>query len=106
MSSLFTVHLTTFLAIIGMGLATYAPRISGLLLMRGVTVEGRLKAALDAVPPAVLMAVITPTVFMTGKAETLAAATTAVAAFFRLPLLAVILVGVVSVVGFRWLIPQ
>ena len=102
MSSLFTVHLTTLLAIIGMGLATYSTRISGLLLMRGVTVQGRLKAALDAVPPAVLMAVITPAVFMTGRAETLAAAATAVAAFFRLPLLAVILVGVVSVVGFRW----
>ena len=104
MSSLFTVHLTTLLAIIGMGLATYSTRISGLLLMRGVMVQGRLKAALDAVPPAVLMAVITPTVFMTGRAETFAAVATAVAAFFRLPLLAVILVGVVSVVGFRWVL--
>ena len=104
MTGLLTVHLTTLLAIIGMGLATYSTRISGLLLMRGVKVEGRLKAALDAVPPAVLMAVITPTVFMTGRAETLAAAATAVAAFFRLPLLAVILVGVVSVVGFRHLV--
>jgi uncharacterized membrane protein len=96
-----SVHLTTLLAIIGMGMATYASRISGLLLMRGVVVKGRLKAALDAVPPAVLMAVITPTVFMTGKAETLAAVATAVAAFLRLPLLATILVGVVSVVIFR-----
>ncbi len=96
-----TVHLTTLLAIIGMGLATYASRISGLMLMRGVVVKGRLKAALDAVPPAVLMAVITPTVFMTGKAEALAAVATALAAFFRLPLLVTILVGVVSVVVFR-----
>ena len=99
-----TVHLTTLLAIIGMGLATYSTRISGLLLMRGVVVQGRLKAALDAVPPAVLMAVITPTVFMTGRAETLAAVATAVAAFFRLPLLVVIFVGVASVVGFRMLL--
>jgi uncharacterized membrane protein len=99
-----TVHLTTLLAIIGMGLATYATRISGLLLMRGVVVKGRLKAALDAVPPAVLMAVITPTVFMTGTAEALAAVATAIAAFLRLPLLATILVGVVSVVLFRMLI--
>jgi uncharacterized membrane protein len=98
------VHLTTLLAIIGMGMATYASRISGLLLMRGVVVKGRLKAALDAVPPAVLMAVITPTVFMTGKAETLAAVATAVASFLRLPLLATILVGVVSVVLFRMML--
>ena len=62
-------HLVTVLAIVCMGLATYASRLSGLLLMRGVVVKGRLKAALDAVPPAVLMAVITPTVFMTGRAE-------------------------------------
>jgi uncharacterized membrane protein len=101
-SDLFTVHFTTLLAIIGMGLATYSTRLSGLLLMRGVVVQGRLKAALDAVPPAVLMAVITPTVFMTGKAETIAAVATATAAYFRLPLLLVIGVGMVSVVGLRF----
>jgi uncharacterized membrane protein len=104
MSGLLSVHFTTFLAIVGMGLATYSTRLSGLLLMRGVVVQGRLKAALDAVPPAVLMAVITPTVFMTGKAETVAAVVTGAAAFFRLPLLVVILSGVVSVVLFRYLI--
>jgi uncharacterized membrane protein len=96
-----SVHLTTLLAIIAMGLATYASRLFGLLLMRRVVVTGRLKAALDAVPPAVLMAVITPTVFMSGPAEALAGAATAVAAFLRLPLLATIVVGVVSVVVFR-----
>lgn len=104
MSNLFTVHFTTLLAIIGMGFATYSTRLSGLLLMRGVVVQGRLKAALDAVPPAVLMAVITPTVFMTGKAETLAAVATSISAYFRLPLLLVITVGMVSVVGLRWFV--
>jgi uncharacterized membrane protein len=99
-----SVHLTTLLAIIGMGLATYGTRISGLLLMRGVVVEGRLKAALDAVPPAVLMAVITPTVFMTGRAETMAAVVTALAAYFKLPLLATIFGGAASVVLFRFLL--
>jgi uncharacterized membrane protein len=97
-------HLTTIIAIIGMGLATYSTRISGLLLMRGVVVEGRLKAALDAVPPAVLMAVITPTVFMTGRAEALAAAVTALAAYFKLPLLVTICAGAASVVLFRFLL--
>ncbi len=99
-----SVHLITLLAIIGMGLATYSARISGLLLMRGVLVQGRLKAALDAVPPAVLMAVIAPTVFMTGRAETLAAIVTAIAAVFRLPLLVTIFAGVVSVVALRLLL--
>jgi uncharacterized membrane protein len=99
-----SLHLSTLLVIIGMGLATYGTRISGLLLMRGVEVKGRLKAALDAVPPAVLMAVITPTVFMSGRAETLAAVATAISAYLRLPLLVTILVGVASVVVFRALL--
>ena len=104
MSSLFSVDASTILAILGMGIATYTTRLSGLLLMRGVIVKGRLKAALEAVPPAVLMAVIAPTVFMSGIAETLAAGVTAVAAYLRAPLLATILVGMGSVVLFRLLI--
>ena len=91
----------TILAIIGMALATYATRASGLYLMRGVTVTGRLKAALDALPPAILMAVIAPTILTTGIAETIAAGLTAVAAFLRLPLVVTILIGVVSVVLLR-----
>jgi uncharacterized membrane protein len=104
MSAYFTLHWEWLLAILGMGVATYATRISGLLLMRGVVVKGRMKAALDAMPPSVLMAVITPTVLMTGKAETLAALTTAIAAFFRLPLLAVILIGTASVFLFHYVV--
>jgi uncharacterized membrane protein len=103
MSGIFTLHWPWLLAIIGMGLATYATRLSGLLLMRGVVVKGRWKAALDAVPPSVLMAVIAPTVLMTGRAESLAAIATAVAAFLRAPLLVTILVGMGTVVGLRWL---
>ena len=49
------------------------------------------------------MAVITPTVFMNGKAELAAGIATAIAAYFRMPLLLVILVGMGSVVGLRFL---
>ena len=91
----------TLLAILGMALATYATRASGIYLMRGVTVRGRLKAALDALPPAILMAVIAPTILTTGVAETVAAAITAVSAFMRAPLVVTILIGVVSVVLLR-----
>ena len=97
MNSLFSIHWQWLTAILGMGLATYATRLSGLLLMRGVVVKGRAKAALDALPPSVLMAVITPTVLMTGKAETLAAIITAIAAIMRLPLLATMVIGIGSV---------
>ena len=101
MNGIFTLHWSWLMAIFGMGLATYATRISGLLLMRGVVVQGRMKAALDAMPPSVLMAVITPTVLMTGKAETIAAVITAIAAMLRLPLLATIVIGVASLWGLR-----
>ena len=43
-----TLHLSTLLAIIGMALATYATRVTGLFLMRHVNVKGRTKAAFDA----------------------------------------------------------
>ncbi len=91
----------TIMAILGMALATFATRISGLYLMRGVVVRGRLKAALDALPPAILMAVIAPTILTTGIAESIAAVITAGAAFLRLPLVLVVIIGVLSVVLLR-----
>ncbi len=90
-----------YIAIVGMGLATYATRLSGFYLLRGLNVSGRLKAALDALPPAVLMAVIAPVILATGLAETIAAAITALAAFFRMPLAVSILIGIASVVALR-----
>jgi len=91
----------TILAILGMALATYATRASGLYLMRGVVVKGRLKAALDALPPAILMAVIAPTILTTGIAESIAAIVTAAVAFTRAPLVVTVLTGVISVVLLR-----
>ncbi|MGO4725758.1 MULTISPECIES: AzlD family protein [unclassified Inquilinus] len=95
-----SVDLTTLAAILGMAVVTYLTRISGLFLVGRLRLEGRLKAAFDAAPPAVLTAVIAPMVLATGWPETVAALVTAVAAT-RLPLLATILVGVVAVVALR-----
>lgn len=92
---------SALLAIIGMGIATYLTRLSGFYLLRGLHVSGPLKAALDALPPAVLVAVIAPTILATGWAESIAAAITAIAAYCRLPLTITVLVGVVSVVLLR-----
>ena len=50
------------------------------------------------------MVVIAPVTLTTGLAETLAAAITAVAAFFRLPLAVTIVIGIVSVVLLRMLL--
>ena len=99
-----TLHFTTLLAILGMALATYATRLAGLFLMRHVNVKGRTKAAFDALPPAILMAVIAPTILATGVAETIAAAITAASAYLRLPMIVTILIGMASVVLLRTVI--
>ena len=95
-----TVDPTTLAAILAMAAVTYLTRIAGLFVADRFVLTGRAKAAFDAIPPAVLVAVIAPTALTTGWAETLAAAITMVAAT-RLPLLATVAVGVVSVVLLR-----
>jgi uncharacterized membrane protein len=93
----------TVLAIAGMAIVTYLNRLSGLVLVRFVRLEGRTKAALDALPPAILMAVIAPMALARGPAETAAAIITVIAAL-RLPLVAAVAVGVASVVALRHVI--
>jgi uncharacterized membrane protein len=89
--------LQTVLAIIVMALATYATRITGYWLLQGREVKGRMKAAMDAVPAAILVSVIAPNVFLQGPANMIAGAVTLAAALARLPLLAIIAVGVAAV---------
>lgn len=91
---------TTLVAILAMAVVTYATRIAGAFVADRLVLTGRAKAAFDAIPPAVLVAVIAPTALATGWAETAAAAVTAIAAV-RLPLLATVAVGVASVVALR-----
>lgn len=89
-------------AILAMAVVTYLTRIGGLFVGGRLALQGRAKAAFDAIPPAVLMAVIAPTVLATGWYETVAALIAAIAAS-RLPLLVVVAVGVIAVVVLRTL---
>lgn len=95
-----TVDLSTLLAILAMAAATVLTRMSGIFLLRYIRLGDQTRAALDAIPPAVLMAVIAPTALATGWAETIACGLTALAAT-RLPLLVCVLLGVGSVVLLR-----
>lgn len=90
-----TVDPATFIAIVAMGLATYATRLSGFIIGPYLPEQGRLRQALDAVPAAVLTAVVAPTI-MSGPAELVASVATIIAAR-RLPALGAIAVGVVAV---------
>ncbi|MGF7161372.1 putative membrane protein [Rhodoligotrophos appendicifer] len=95
-----SVDSTTLFAILVMALATYATRVAGMLVLRFVTLTPRVQAGLEALPVAVLTAVITPVLFLTGPAETIAGAITALAAF-RLPLLGTLVVGAAAILLMR-----
>ena len=95
-----TFDLWAVLAILTMAAITYATRIGGIFLVERLVLSGRAKAALSAIPAAVLTAVIAPMALATGPAETIAAICTAIAAV-RLPLLAVVGIGVAAIVGLR-----
>lgn len=90
----------TLATILAMAVVTYGTRVAGLFFAERLSLSGRAKAAFDAIPPAVLVAVIAPTALATGWPETAAAAVTTMAAL-RLPLLATIAIGVAAVVMLR-----
>jgi uncharacterized membrane protein len=96
------VDLATLATWLGMMAVTYASRAGGYWLIQRFPVEDRLKAGLEAVPLAVLTAIIAPTVLATGPAESLAALATLLLAW-RLPVLAAVIGGVASVVLLRGL---
>jgi uncharacterized membrane protein len=91
-----------YIAIAGMAAATYATRLAGYWLLQGRVVGGRLKAALEAVPPAILTAVIAPTVFLEGPAGMIGGAVTLLVAMLRAPLLVTIVAGVGTVALLRY----
>lgn len=90
----------TLLAIAAMALVTYATRVSGWLVIRRIALTGRAGAGLEAIPGAVLAAVIAPMVLAAGPAEAIAALATAVASL-RLPRLIAVAIGVGGVVALR-----
>ncbi|WP_315831180.1 AzlD family protein [Bradyrhizobium prioriisuperbiae] len=95
-----SISASTILAIIGMAIVTYATRIGGLFFADRLQLRGKAKAAFDEIPAAVLVSVIAPAVLTTGPAETIAALITVFAAR-RLPLIAVVVIGVIAVVVLR-----
>lgn len=87
-------------AIAAMAIATVATRLAGLFVPAGFARRGRLQSAFEAMPVAVLVAIVAPTVLATGWPETLAALLVIFAAW-RLPLLAVVAIGVIAAAAVR-----
>lgn len=94
----------TLAAIVAMSLATVTTRFAGLIVPADFARRGRLKAAFEAMPVAVLASIIAPTVLATGWPETVTALITLIVAW-RSPLIAVVIVGVVAAAGLRALAP-
>lgn len=85
-------------------LATYLTRIGGHVLLSGrETLPPRLNAALDAVPAAVLTAIVAPSLAFAGPAETITLIVAGVAALY-LPPLGMLAVGWATIVALRALI--
>ncbi len=93
----------TLVAILAMAAVTYLARISGFWLVRRVPLRGRLAAGLEAVPGAVLIALIAPLVLAEGLAESFAAILVVLVAL-RAPTLIAVVVGVAAVALLRALI--
>lgn len=90
-----SISATALAAILLMAMATYLTRIGGVLLIQYVPVRGRLATALEAMPGAILIAVIAPIAFASGWPETLAAGIVLLAAI-KLPTALVVLIGMAS----------
>jgi uncharacterized membrane protein len=97
-----TIDPMNFAAILAMGALTYLTRLLGFLIADRLPQSGPVRVGLDALPPAVLTAVIAPVV-VSGPVEAIAAAVTLVLAL-RLPLIAVVAVGVGLVALMRFVL--
>ena len=90
-----------YLLILALAAVTYATRIGGdLVLSRFQNINPRVEAALDAVPIAVITAIVVPAALATGIAETCAVAATILCSF-RFSSNISILAGVVTVAVLR-----
>ena len=98
----FAFDTVTVAAILGMAGVTWLTRMTGYALARRIAITGRAKAALEAMPPAILTAIIAPMALSEGIPEAVAAAVTVLAAL-RLPTLVAVAVGVATVVLLRLL---
>jgi len=91
---------TPWIVIAGMALVTAATRYVGYAAIARLGLSARMRDALQAVPASVLTAIIAPTVFATGPAETIAAAVTLLIVW-RFPAMAAIVGGVAAVIVLR-----
>ncbi len=91
----------TALAILAIGLVTYATRIGGILIMARIPVSPRIEAFLRYLSGSVLVAVVVPPVIATGPAAWLAVAATLAAMLKTRHALLSLVVGMATAAAYR-----
>jgi len=92
------------LTILGMALVTYVTRASGLLLGRTVQIPQWFDNLLEALPGAILISLIAPTVIAAGLRGVIAAAATLIAALLlRGNIVIPMLIGILVITALRHL---
>jgi uncharacterized membrane protein len=96
-----SVDMMTLALILALAVGTYGTRAAGhMVLSRFEPLNHRVEAALDAVPAAVITALVAPMVLATGIAETIGAAVTVLVAL-RLSIMPTLLIAAVAVALLR-----
>jgi uncharacterized membrane protein len=95
--------LEMLVALFGMAVATYATRVFGAWLAGRVALTGRLRAGLNALPGAVIVSLVAPTLTGGTIGDWVAAVATVAATIKTRSVLVAMLVGVGTVVAFRTL---
>lgn len=89
------IHPLALLTILAMASVTYLTRVTGYLALRNRVLSPRARTVMEAAPGCVLIAVIAPYFVSTAPADLLALAITIVAAT-RLPMLATVIIAIIS----------
>lgn len=92
------------ITIAGMAIVTYLTRAGGLWLMARVTPAPPLEAALEALPGALLVALIAPMALTRGPVETVASALVVITMIRTGSLIAAVVIGVVTVALLRLIV--
>lgn len=94
----------SFMLICALAAVTYFTRYSGYLLIKSVkNIHPRVEAALNAVPAAVLTAIVAPALVRDGPVEAIAMIIAAIASF-RLGLIGTLFIGVGFVIASRYML--
>ncbi|MCX5466906.1 AzlD family protein [Acinetobacter nematophilus] len=97
------IHMTTFIAILCVGLTTYLTRILGYLLLKNRQLSKRTTRILQVIPGCVLISVIAPYFVSDDPANLIAIAVTLLAACY-LSLLPTVMISIVTTAILRYFI--